>query len=446
MSRAIDETHDASRRSWVESANRAGCDFPLQNLPFGIFRRRGADEPPRAGVAIGDRIVDVTACQTTGLFTDSAATAAEACTEPTLNRLMALGPDAASALRRELWRLLLDGDERVRSHADWETRLVPGMATAELFCPAEIGDFTDFFSSLHHATNAGRLFRPDNPVLPNYRHVPVGYHGRASSVVVGGTAIRRPAGQTMADDSDQPVFGPTKALDYEAELGFFVGRGNALGSPRDIRDADDCLFGMCLVNDWSARDIQKWEARPLGPFLAKSFATSVSPWIVTFEALAPFRVPPSARPEGDPAPLAYLDHGPASERAGVDVRIEAYVSTQNMRASDIPPARLSLGHARDLYWTPGQLLTHHASNGCDMHPGDLMGSGTVSGPERENEGCLLELTRGGREPVTLPGGETRRFLADGDEVILKGYCEADGFARIGFGECRARILPAQANS
>lgn len=446
MSRAVDETHDASRRCWIESANAPGCDFPLQNLPFGIFRRRGTHELQHGGVAIGDRIVEVAACRDAGLFAGAAKVAAEACAEPTLNRLMALGPDAWAALRRGIWEVLLDGDDRIRANADWETRLVPKMDTAELFCPAAIGDFTDFFSSLHHATNAGRLFRPDQPVLPNYKHVPVGYHGRASSVVISGTSIRRPSGQTLPADARQPVFGPTSALDYEAEFGFFVGRGNALGSPLSIRDADDGLFGMCLLNDWSARDVQKWEAKPLGPFLAKSFATSISPWIVTLEALAPYRVSALARPKGDPQPLAYLDHGEAGDTAGVDVRIEAFLSTPQMRANGLPPARLSHGRCRDLYWTPGQLLTHHASNGCDMRPGDLLGSGTVSGPERENEGCMLELTRGGREPIALPGGETRRFLADGDEVILKGYCEAEGFARIGLGECRGRILPAQPNT
>ena len=446
MSRAIDETHDAARRSWVEPANRRGSDFPLQNLPFGVFRRHHTNESPRGGVAIGDRVVDVAECRDAGLFTDLADTAAEACAEPTLNRLMGLGPDAWSALRRAVWGLLLEGDERIRTEAVWETRLLPEMSTVELLVPAVIGDFTDFFSSLHHATNAGRLFRPDNPVLPNYKHVPIAYHGRASSVVVSGTPIRRPSGQTLPADSSQPVFGPIRALDYEAELGFFVGPGNLLGTARRISDADDGLFGMCLLNDWSARDVQKWEAQPLGPFLAKSFATSISPWIVTFEALAPYRVPASARADGDPAPLAYLDHGRAGDRAGVDVTIEAFVSTPEMRANGVPPARLSHGRARDLYWTPGQLLTHHASNGCDMHPGDLLGSGTVSGPKRENEGCLLELTRGGREPVTLPGGETRRFLADGDEVILEGHCEAEGFARIGFGACRGRILPVHANT
>lgn len=446
MRGAIDETHDASRRSWVESANRRGCDFPLQNLPLGVFRRRDRNESPRGGVAIGDRVVDVAACRDAGLFTDLADTAAEACADPTLNRLMGLGPDAWSALRRAVWGLLLEGDERIRATAGWRTRLVPEMSAVELLVPATIGDFTDFFSSLHHATNAGRLFRPDQPLLPNYKHVPIAYHGRASSVVVSGTSIRRPSGQTLAADASQPVFGPTRALDYEAELGFFVGQGNELGVSRSIGDAEDGLFGMCLLNDWSARDVQKWEAQPLGPFLAKSFATSISPWIVTFDALAPFRVAAPERLQGDPQPLAYLDHGQASDRSGIDVTIDAFLSTPEMRANGIAPTRLSHGRSAELYWTPGQLLTHHASNGCDMRPGDLLGSGTVSGPNRDNEGCLLELTRGGREPITLPGGETRRFLADGDEVILEGHCEAEGFARIGFGACRGRILPAHMNN
>ena len=441
MNRRIDDTHDPLLRSWLSSAIHPESDFPIQNLPFGIFKRSAAGDTPHIGVAIGDRILDLAACQQVGLFTDKVATATEVCGDSSLNRLMALGRETWSALRWQVTQLLREGDTRIRAQADWETQLLPAMRDADLFLPVNVGDYTDFFSSIHHATNVGRLFRPDQPLQPNYKYVPVGYHGRTSSINVSGVPVRRPCGQIKTDDSSDPEFGPIRMLDYEAELGFFVGPGNPLGEPVGILDAEDQFFGICLLNDWSARDIQKWEYRPLGPFLAKSFATTLSPWVVTFEALAPYRTP-FRRPPGDPDPLPYLDHGSGAERAGLDVKIEVYLSTPRMRESDTAPVRLSHGHARDLYWTPGQLLAHHTSNGCNLLPGDLLGSGTISGPEDENEGCLLERTRGGQEPIRLPGGETRRSLADGDEVILKGYCEAEGFLRIGLGECRGKILPA----
>jgi fumarylacetoacetase len=442
MNARLDETHQAGLRSWVESANVHGSDFPIQNLPFGIFRLRNSTEPPRPGVAIGDRILDLSACCLAGLFPGCSPQVAELFADGSLNRLASMGRDFRTALRRRMSELLREGAARIQAFSDWETLLLPSMADAEMLLPAAIGDFTDFYASIHHATRVGGLFRPDQPLLPNYKYVPIGYHGRASSIVVSGTPIRRPRGQVKADDADRPGFGPSKVLDYEVEAGFLVGTGNALGEPVGILDAEEHLFGMCLLNDWSARDIQKWEYQPLGPFLAKSFASTLSPWVVTLEALEPFRVPAVARPEGDPAPLPYLDQGPQSTRAGLDVRLEAFLTTTAMRESGKAPFRLGRCNSRDMYWTPGQLLAHHASNGCNLRPGDLLGTGTLSGRDPENQGCLLELTRGGKESITLPNGESRRFLLDGDEVILKGYCEAPGFARIGLGECRGRILPA----
>jgi fumarylacetoacetase len=352
-----------------------------------------------------------------------------------------MGPRASTALRHALCEILRAGDARIASRTGWEDRLLPRIAGCELLLPVHAGDYTDFYASIHHATNVGRLFRPDQPLLPNYKHVPIGYHGRASSLVVSGTPVRRPWGQSKAEDADAPAFAPSKVLDYEVEAGLVIGRGNALGTPIPIRYAEDHLFGLCLLNDWSARDIQKWEYQPLGPFLAKSFATSLSPWVVTWEALAPFRVSPAARPVGDPDPLPYLEADPGHPGA-VDLTLEMSLQTPSRRAQGLSPVRLSRSRARDLYWTPGQLVAHHASNGCNLGAGDVLGTGTISGPEDGNRGCLLEMTRGGKEPVELPNGETRRFLQDGDEVILTGHCEAAGFARIGLGECRGTVLPA----
>lgn len=443
MSRTLDDTHDPALGSWLDPARVPGSDFPLQNLPFGIFRRRGVAEAPRTGMAIGDRILDLAACMAAGLLSGEAAAAAAGTAESgTLNSLAALGKGAWGALRKEASILLRDGDTRIRSVPDWERKVLPRMEEADLLLPAAIGDYTDFYASVHHATNVGRLFRPDQPLLPNYKYVPIGYHGRSSSIVASGTPVRRPRGQTLPDENAPPVFGPSRVLDYEVEAGFLVGPGNALGEGIPVASAEDHLFGVCLLNDWSARDIQKWEYQPLGPFLAKNFATSLSPWVVTLEALEPFRVPAAPRPDGDPAPLAYLDQGAASARAGFDIRFEMSLLTPSMRAQGLPPHRLSRSHLRDLYWSPAQLLAHHAGNGCNLRPGDLLGSGTVSGPDPENLGCLLELTQGGKQALTLPHGESRKFLEDGDEVILKGYCEAPGFVRIGFGECRGLVLPS----
>lgn len=316
------------------------------------------------------------------------------------------------------------------------------MAEAELLVPARIGDYSDFYASVHHATNVGSMFRPDNPLLPNYKWVPIGYHGRASSIVASGTPVRRPRGQIKNQDADQPVYVASRALDYETEMGCFVGPGNPLGEPVPLDHAEDHLFGLCLVNDWSARDIQTWEYQPLGPFLSKSFATTVSPWVVTLEALQPYRVPAFPRPAGDPEPLPYLTSESDRLSGGIDVRVEVFLSSARMREAATPPVRVSSGRLADLYWTMAQMFTHHASNGCNLRPGDLFASGTISGPTKNSRGCLLELTRRGAEPLTLPNGETRKFLEDGDEVVLRAYCERPGSVRIGFGECRGVILPA----
>ncbi|RMH15559.1 MAG: fumarylacetoacetase [Acidobacteria bacterium] len=433
-----DATHDPELRSWVKTANAPQADFPIQNLPFGVFRR-AAGEGGRAGVAIGDRVLDLHRASELGLLGSDQALLS-ACRAPRLNELMALGPSAWSALRRRLSQLL-------RGDAPGEPRTAEAlvaMADVELLLPAQIGDYTDFYCSLHHAINVGSIFRPDNPLMPNYKHLPVGYHGRASSLVVSGTPVRRPSGQTRSGDAP-PSFGPSRSLDYELELGFFVGPGNRLGTTIPLARAAEHIFGYCLVNDWSARDVQRWEYQPLGPFLGKSFATTVSPWVVTGAALEPFRVPAWERAAGDPPPLPYLDHDADRQRGGVDLNLEVYLSTAAMRAAGQAAVRLSRSNARQLYWTPAQMLAHHASNGCNLRPGDLIASGTVSGPEKGSRGCLLELTGRGSEPLELPGGERRTFLEDGDEVILRGYCAGPGCARIGFGECRGVVLPARAD-
>jgi len=436
MSRPIDESHDPALTSWVESANHPGSDFPIQNLPLGVFRRRGADGPGRIGAAIGDEILDLKECANLALLTELPADVRTALGAPTLNGLMSLGTAATGALRHHLVRLLKADSSRADPRA-----LIP-MAAVDMAVPAAIGDYTDFYASVFHASRVGRLFRPDNPLLPNYKYVPIGYHGRASSVVASGTPVRRPWGQTRGPGEPQPAFRPTRMLDFELEVGVFVGRGNALGAPVALDDAEEHIFGLCLLNDWSARDIQAWEYQPLGPFLAKSFATSVSPWIVTLEALAPFRASAFPRAAGDPAPLPYLSSGADAAAGGIDVRLDVTLLSQRMRDQSLAPAVIARSSLSGLYWTIAQLVTHHASNGCNLRPGDLLGTGTVSGPDDDNCGCLLELTANGRQPLTLPGGETRAYLADGDEVILRGYCERDGFRRIGLGTCRGIISAA----
>jgi fumarylacetoacetase len=438
----MNQTHDPKLRSWVESANEPGADFPIQNLPFAVFKRRDSSESARAGVAIGEFVLDVAAANRANLFEEEAQRAATACTRPSLNRLMALGPKYWSALRARLSELLDAGHPNADANrADCERCLVP-MEEVELRMPADVGDYTDFYASVFHATNVGSMFRPDNPLLPNYKHVPIAYHGRASSLVVSGTPVRRPLGQVRPDDADAPTFAPSSLLDYELEVGFFVGPGNATGKPIPIGQAREHIFGLCIVNDWSARDVQKWEYQPLGPFLAKSFATTVSPWVVTAEALEPFGVPAFERPAEDPRPLAYLFDETDQERGGIDMTLEVYIASQQMRERGLEPMRLSTGNFRDMYWTIAQMLAHHSSNGCNLRSGDLLASGTVSGPEKGSRGCLLELTWRGGEPVNLPTGEERRFLADGDEVTIRGYCEREGAVRIGFGECRGAIAPA----
>ena len=437
----MNETHGPKRTSWVQSA-QGHTDFPIQNLPYGVFRRRGTDGPPVIGVAIGDEILDIGAAGAAGGLTARVAVAAQACTAPTLNALMALGPEHWSALRSEISALLASDSPAYKADRQIGRRLLVLMSEAELFLPAQVGDYSDFYASVHHATNVGSMFRPENPLLPNYKWVPIGYHGRASSIVVSGTPVRRPSGQIKDAEAESPVFRPSRALDYEMEVGCFVGPGNPLGQPVAIDQAEQHLFGLCLVNDWSARDIQSWEYQPLGPFLSKSFATTVSPWVVTMEALEPYRVPAFHRPPGDPAPLPYLDSPNTRSRGGLDLTVEVYLVTARMRDAGLQPLRLSRGNAADLYWTLDQMFTHHASNGCNLRPGDLFASGTISGPAKDSRGCMLELTWRGSEPLALPNGESRKFLEDGDEVILRGSCERQGATRIGFGECRGVVLPA----
>jgi fumarylacetoacetase len=437
----VNETHDPKRISWVESA-QGHPDFPIQNLPYGIFRRRGSSGQPAVGVAIGDQIPDIAAVRAAGILSRSAVTAAEACTAPVLNTLMDLGQPHWSALRAELSRFLAAESSAHQADRGIGQRTLVAMSDAELFLPVEIGDYSDFYASVHHATNVGSMFRPDNPLLPNYKWVPIGYHGRASSIVVSGTPVRRPSGQIKDAETEAPSFRPSRSLDYEMEVGCFVGPGNPRGQSVPIQQAEQHLFGLCLVNDWSARDIQSWEYQPLGPFLSKSFATTVSPWVVTLEALEPYRVPAFPRPVGDPAPLGYLNSPETRERGGIDLNVEVHLLTDKMRRAGLAPARLSRGNAADLYWTLGQMFTHHTSNGCNLRPGDLFATGTISGPTKEARGCLLELTWRGSEPLTLPNGETRKFLEDGDEVILRASCERQGAVRIGYGECRGVVLPA----
>ncbi len=425
---AIDETHDRGRASWLESAN-GHCDFPIQNLPFGIFS--GPDGPARPGVAIGDFVLDLSAASREGLLAEFPAGLFSA---PTLNGLLAFGE--RRNLRRRLFTLLSDVGYQPKVEP-----LLRRINDVALQMPAAIGDYTDFYAGIHHAENVGRLFRPDNPLLPNYKHVPIGYHGRASSVRVSGHAVRRPNGQRKGE-GEAPSFGPSTRLDYELELGIWIGAGNELGETIPIAEAPSHIAGFCLLNDWSARDIQAWEYQPLGPFLAKNFATTISPWIVTAEAMAPFRIAQSARPAGDPQPLAYL-WDPGDQAAGaLAIDFEVSLLTGRMRASHEQAFRLSRSQAHDLYWTPAQLVTHHASNGCNMNPGDLLGTGTISGSQDGQCGSLLEVTQGGRVPVKLPNGETRTFLEDGDEVLFHGRAHADGYASIGFGPCRGVIRPA----
>ena len=435
----LDKTHDPSLRSWVESANEPNCDFPIQNLPFGVFRRKGANERPRIGVAIGDCVLDVAGCVEADLLDGIDPESACVLSASSLNQFMAKGRRTWSTVRHALNALLQVGNSRLRDD-DRCPQLLVSMQEVECLLPAQIGDYTDFYASIHHATNVGSMFRPDNPLLPNYKNLPVGYHGRASSIVPSGAPIRRPMGQTKADDADLPTFGASRLLDYELEMGFFVGPGNRLGQRIPMNEARDHIFGLCILNDWSARDIQKWEYQPLGPFNAKNFATTISPWVVTLDALEPFRVASNPRSQDDPPVLEYLQ--PIDEMA-YDITVEAYICSAQMRESGTAPMLISRGTFTDMYWTIAQMLVHHSSTGCNMNPGDLLASGTISGTSEDSRGCLLERTWRGRNPITLPDSTQRKFLADGDEVIIKAYCEREGATRIGFGECRGIIQPAQ---
>ncbi len=437
----LDDTHRADLASWVESAARTDSDFPIQNLPIACFRATG--RAARPGIAIGDEILDLAAARKANLLSAELAELVTQCVdERSLNPLLAAGREAMAGLRGEASRLLrADTAEGARARAERERLMVP-MAEAELLLPARVGDYTDFYASIHHATNVGSMFRPDNALLPNYKYVPIGYHGRASSLVASGTPVRRPEGQTRDDAAAAPAFGPTRRLDYELEVGLFIGPGNVLGTTIPMAEAERHVAGLCLVNDWSARDIQAWEYQPLGPFLAKNFATSVSPWIVSLDALAPFRAPAYERAAGDPAPLPYLNDAANARTGGIAITLEVLLSSARMRAERHEPMRVSVGSFTAMYWTIAQLVTHHASNGCNLRPGDLLASGTVSGETAESRGCLLERTWRGAEPLTLPPGESRRVLEDGDEVIMRGWCEREGFRRIGFGECRGVVTPA----
>ncbi|HMY73809.1 MAG TPA: fumarylacetoacetase, partial [Blastocatellia bacterium] len=408
MSTSINETHDPNLRSWVESANDPNTDFPIQNLPFVLFSY-DAKPYPQTGVAIGDFILSLQECHEAGLLSHLPIPLFGSYRGPSFSSLMEIDAELWPLLRKRLSELLDSGNNELQKNKAIAQRALIPIANARLQIPNRIGNYTDFYASVYHATNIGKMFRPDQPLMPNYKWIPIGYHGRASSIVPSGTPIRRPVGQTMPDGATAPSFGPSKVLDYELEVGFFVGQGNEQGRPISITEAEDHIFGLCLVNDWSARDIQRWEYQPLGPFLSKSFATSISPWIVTTEALAPFRVPAFKREEGDPQPLPYLDSPENRERGGFDIKLEVLIQTEQMRRQNIAPHRLSASNTKDLYWTFAQMLTHHSSNGCNLRPGDLLASGTVSGATKDSQGSLIELTERGAQPITLPTGEVRRF-------------------------------------
>lgn len=426
-------------KSWVASAN-GHPDFPIQNLPLGIFSRPG--QKPRGGVAIGDQILDLQAALEAGLFTGDAAVAAEAACREQLNHFFALGASGRRALRTALLHLLDENSEQqANMRALGEALLVP-MSRCELHLPAHVGDYTDFYVGIHHARNIGKLFRPDNPLLPNYKHVPIGYHGRSSTICISGTSVRRPNGQTLPAGQETPSFGPSKRLDYELELGIWLGPGNNMGEPIAIGEASNHVAGFCLLNDWSARDVQAWEYQPLGPFLAKNFASSVSPWVVTPEALEPFRKAQPVRPDGDPQPLPYLLDDDDQAAGAFDIELEVLLLSEVMREQGLPPQELALSNTLNMYWTVAQMIAHHSVGGCKLQPGDLFGSGTLSGQNPDAVGSLLESTAGGKQPLTLVSGEQRTFLEDGDEVILRARCRRDGYPTIGFGECRGRVQPA----
>jgi fumarylacetoacetase len=442
MTVQLNETHDLQLRSWVQSANQPNCDFPIQNLPFAVFRRKGSHQPYRIGVAIGDQILDLPAAHAVHAFAGftelQGGHFTTAVNAQTLNGLMGLGAPVWSALRLALSRVLREGSAL---QGTLHACLLP-QAQAEYALPAHIGDYTDFYTSVHHATAVGKLFRPDNPLLPNYKWVPIGYHGRASSIGVSGQEFHRPLGQTKPPTVEEPVFGPAKRMDYELELGIFIGQGNALGTSIPVEQAESHVFGLCLLNDWSARDMQAWEYQPLGPFLAKNFATTISPWIVTLEALAPYRLA-WHRDAADPQPLPYLDGESVRASGSFDIQLEVLLQTPAMKTAGAAAERLSLSNFRHSYWTVSQMVAHHTVNGCNLHAGDLLGSGTQSGPAPEEAGSLLELTEGGKKPLQLSNGEQRVFMEDGDTVVLRGWAHKEGAPRIGFGEVAGTLLPAR---
>lgn len=429
----LNQTHDPTRRSWVASGNSPGSEFPIQNLPFAVVRRAHSAENFGPAVAIGDFALDLRALSECGRVSDRF----KVFRTTSLNPFMSAGHEVWTEIRAELSELLLEGADAA---TEVEALLRP-LEEIEYALPTVIGDYTDFYTSKHHATNIGRLFRPDNPLLPNYEWVPIGYHGRSSSIKVSGQRFPRPIGQLKLPDADEPVVEPSRRLDYELELGMFVGPGNEIGHPVPITEAEEHIFGLCLLNDWSARDVQAWEYQPLGPFLAKNFATTISPWIVTLEALEPFRAP-FARDAEQPAPLPYLNSAANDQRGAVDVRLEVLIETSAMLAASQAPERLSMSNFTDSYWTMAQLIAHHTMNGCNLQPGDLLGSGTMSGAEEGSQAALIEITRGGQEPFSLSNGETRTFLEDGDTIFLRARCEREGCVGIGFGECAGSVLPA----
>lgn len=434
---ALNETHDPALQSWVASANTGSSDFPIQNLPFAVFRRKGSTEAFRGGVAIGDQVLDMAAVNATKALGADVQAQVDAAAQSQLNTLMAMTSAQWSALRLALSRALRAG---AAEEAALKACLVP-QADVEFTVPAKVGDYTDFYTSVYHATNVGKLFRPTNPLMENYKWVPIGYHGRASSIRISGVDFKRPSGQLKAPDAD-PALLPCNRLDYELEMGIYAGAGNAWGDAIGIDDAENHIFGLCLLNDWSARDVQAWEYQPLGPFLSKNFATSISPWIVTLEALAPYRTA-FTRPAEDPQPLPYLSSDTNTQQGALDVQLTVAIQTEKMRTEGQPAEQITQTSYRHAYWTMAQLIAHHTVNGCDLQPGDLLGTGTLSGPTMAEAGALLEITEGGKKPLSLSNGETRTFLQDGDAVVFTGWCEKPGAARIGFGECRATVLPAR---
>ena len=436
---ALNHTHHPAAQSWVESANAPDGDFPIQNLPFAVFRRIAKSETFRGGVAIGDQIIDLACLSDSNALSGLALLAARAGAQATLNEFFAMGPLAWQALRHSLFALLEIG--ATPAQANTLRSCFVKMGEVEYTVPTRIGDYTDFYTSIHHARNVGRIARPDAPLTPNFQWLPIAYHGRASSVVVSGTRFRRPMGQSLPAGASAPVYGPCTRLDYELELGLFIGTGNAMGKPVTLAHAESHMFGICLLNDWSARDIQFWEMAPLGPFLGKNFCTSISPWIVTMEALAPFRLP-FQRPADEPQPLAYLDSAQNRATGGLDISLQVQIESAQARAQGLGAMAVSHTNFRHQYWTFAQMLAQHTMGGCNLHSGDLLGSGTISGPTPPEAGAIIELTKGGKQPITLSNGEQRAFLHDGDAVILRGWCEKPGCARIGFGENRGEVLPA----